>query len=258
MLRRWLPRRLEHGEEATLVEHLDELRTRIIICLVAIVPAFVVAYAFRGRIISWLTGPLPPGKQLITLGVTEPFTTTIKVCMIAALALAFPVVIWQFWAFFAPAFERHVRRVVLTIVLFSSVLFVLGVMFMYWILLPRALEFLTTYEDKVYDIQIRASYYYSFVSLLLLGGGLAFQVPIVVLGLVRLRILSSARLRKNRGPAFLILLILAALLPTVDPVSLAFETIPLLALYELSIWMAVIMERRWRRAWEEEPAIGSS
>ena len=166
--------------------------------------------------------------------------------------------IWQFWAFFAPAFERHVRRVVLTIVLFSSVLFVLGVMFMYWILLPRALEFLTTYEDKVYDIQIRASYYYSFVSLLLLGGGLAFQVPIVVLGLVRLRILSSARLRKNRGPAFLILLILAALLPTVDPVSLAFETIPLLALYELSIWMAVIMERRWRRAWEEEPAIGSS
>lgn len=258
MLRRWLPRRLEHGEEASLVEHLDELRSRLIICMLAVVPAFVLAYMFRDRIISWLTGPLPPGRQLVTLGVTEPFTTTIKVCLIAGLALAFPVVVWQFWAFFAPAFEKHIRRVVLTIVVLSTVLFACGVLFMYWILLPRALEFLTTYEDQIYDIQIRASYYYSFVSLLLLGGGLAFQLPIVVLGLVRLRVLSSARLRKNRGPAFVILLILAALLPTVDPVSLAFETIPLLVLYELSIWMAVIMERRWRRAWEDEPLVGSS
>ena len=258
MLRRWLPRRLEHGEEATLVEHLDELRARIVICLVVVVPAFVLAYAFRDQIISWLTGPLPPGKKLVTLGVTEPFTTTIKVCLIAGLALAFPVVIWQFWAFFAPAFERNIRRVVLTIVLLSTALFACGVMFMYWILLPRALEFLTTYEDQTYDIQIRASYYYSFVSLLLLGGGLAFQLPIVVLGLVRLRVLSSSRLRKNRGPAFIILLVLAALLPTVDPVSLAFETIPLLALYELSIWMAVVMERRWQRAWDDEALASSS
>ena len=257
MLRRWLPRRLEHGEEATLVEHLDELRTRIIICLVVIVPAFVVAYTFRDQIISWLTGPLPPGKKLVTLGVTEPFTTTIKVCLIAALALAFPIVIWQFWAFFAPAFERNIRRVVLTIVLISTALFVCGVMFMYWIVLPAALRFLTTYEDQTYDIQIRASYYFSFVSVLVLAGGLAFQLPIVVLGLVRLRVLTSARLRKNRRPAFLVLLIVAALLPTVDPVSLAFETIPLLLLYELSIWMAVIMERRWRRSWEEEPLVGS-
>jgi sec-independent protein translocase protein TatC len=257
MLRRWLPRRLEHGEEATLVEHLDELRARIIISLVAIVPCFLVAYYFHDEIIGWLTGPLPNGKKLVTLGVTEPFTTSIKVSLIAGLALAFPVVIWQFWAFFAPAFEHNVRRVVLTIVLFSTVLFVLGVLFMYWILLPRALEFLTTYDSHVYDIQIRASYYYSFVSLLLLGGGLAFQLPIVVLGLVRLRVLSSAMLRKHRGPAFVILLILAALLPTVDPVSLAFETIPLLLLYELSIWMAVVMERRWRRSWEDEALVPS-
>jgi len=123
--------------------------------------------------------------------------------------------------------------------------------------LPAALRFLTTYEDQTYDIQIRASYYFSFVSVLVLAGGLAFQLPIVVLGLVRLRVLTSARLRKNRRPAFLVLLIVAALLPTVDPVSLAFETIPLLLLYELSIWMAVIMERRWRRSWEEEPLVGS-
>jgi sec-independent protein translocase protein TatC len=257
MLRRWLPRRLEHGEEATLVEHLDELRARLIICLVVIVPAFAVTYLFRDQIISWLTGPLPPGKQLVTLGVTEPFTTTIKVCFIAALALAFPVIVWQFWAFFAPAVDDRIRRVVLIIVLLSTVLFVLGVMFMYWIVLPPALQFLTTYQDQTYDIQIRASYYYSFVSLLLLAGALAFQLPIVVLGLVRLRVLSSARLRKNRRHAYVILLILAALLPTVDPVSLVLETVPLLALYEMSIWMAVIMERRWRRSWEDEPLVGS-
>ena len=258
MLRRWLPRRLEHGEEATLVEHLGELRSRLIICLLAVVPAFLLTYTFHDQIIEWLTRPLPNGKKLVTLGVTEPFTTSIKVSLIAALAIAFPIVIWQFWAFFAPAFEKHIRRVVLTIVLFSTALFACGVLFMYWILLPRALEFLTTYDSNIYDIQIRASYYYSFVSLLLLGGGLAFQLPILVLGLVRLRVLSSARLRKNRGPAFVILLILAALLPTVDPVSLVFETVPLLVLYELSIWMAVIMERRWRRSWEDEPLVGSS
>ena len=257
-MRRWLPRRLEHGEEATLVEHLDELRTRIIISLVALVPAFALTFYFHEQIMEWLTVPLPNDKQLVTFGVTEPFTTSVKVSLIAAVALVLPVLLWQTWAFFAPAFEQHHQRVVTVLVVIGTALFVCGVAFMYYIVLPRALDFLTNYDDELYDIQIRASYYYSFVALLLLGGGIAFLLPILVLGLVRLRVLSTGRLRRNRRVAFVILLVFAALLPTVDPVSLAFEVVPLVLLYEASIWVAVLMERRWQRAWDEELAEAGS
>ena len=252
MLRRWLPRRLDHGEEATLVEHLDELRSRLIVAIVAIVPLFALTFAFHERIMEWLIGPLPDDKKLVTLGVTEPFTTSVKVSMIAALALALPVVLWQAWAFFAPAVQPHFERVILVLVVSATALFVIGVAFMYTIVLPRALDFLTSYDANIYDIQIRASYYYTFAAMTLLAGGLAFLMPIFVLGLVRLRVLTSDRLRANRRIAYVALLMFAILLPTVDPVSLAFETIPLLILFEMSIWISVFMERRWNRGWDED------
>ncbi len=253
--RRLLPRRLTHGEEATLVEHLDELRSRLILCLFAIVPAFAIAFAFHENIIEWLTGPLPDDKNLVTFGVTEPFTTSVKVSVIAAIALVLPVLLWQVWAFFAPAVAPNFERVALLFVTLSTALFAAGVVFIYYIVLPRALDFLTSYDDELYDIQIRASYYYTFVAMTLLGGGLAFLMPIFVLALVRLRILTSTRLRQNRKIAFVIMLVFAALLPTVDPVSLAFEIVPLLLLFELSIWASVLMERRWpAESWEEELA----
>jgi sec-independent protein translocase protein TatC len=252
MVRRWLPRRLDHGEEATLVEHLDELRSRLIVAIVAIVPLFALTFAFHEQIMEWLIGPLPDDKKLVTLGVTEPFTTSVKVSMIAALALALPVVLWQAWAFFAPAVQPHFERVVLVLVILATALFVAGVAFMYTIVLPRALDFLTSYDDNIYDIQIRASYYYTFAAMTLLAGGLAFLMPIFILGLVRLRVLTSDRLRKNRRISYVVLLVFAILLPTVDPVSLAFETIPLLILFEMSIWLSVFMERRWNRGWDED------
>jgi sec-independent protein translocase protein TatC len=253
-LRRWLPRRLHHGEEATLVEHLDELRSRLIVSLVAIVPAFALAYYFHEEIIEWLTGPLPEDKTLVTFGVTEPFTTSVMVSLVAAVGLVLPVLLWQIWAFLAPAVAPHFERVALVFVTLATALFACGVLFMYYVVLPRALEFLTNYDDELYNIQIRASYYYNFVALILLGGGLAFLLPIFVLALVRLRILSSDTLRRNRKYAFVILLIFAALLPTVDPVSLAFEIVPLMLLFEGSIWVAVLLERRWQPAWDEELA----
>ncbi|HEU4971649.1 MAG TPA: twin-arginine translocase subunit TatC [Gaiellaceae bacterium] len=254
MIRRWLPRRLSHGEEATLVEHLDEFRSRLIIALFAIIPIFIVTFVFHERIMEWLTGPLPNDKQLVTLGVTEPFTTSVKVSFIAAIAIALPILLWQAWAFLAPAVEPHFERVLLVFVLLATGLFVCGVLFMYYIVLPRALDFLTSYDDNIYDIQIRASYYYSFAALTLLAGGLAFLMPIFVLALVRLRVLTSDRLRKNRRIAYVLLLVFAILLPTVDPVSLLFETVPLLILYEMSVWLSVLMERRWDRGWDEDYA----
>ena len=123
---------------------------------------------------------------------------------------------------------------------------------MYYVVLPRALDFLTSYDAELYDIQIRASYYYTFAAMTLLAGGLAFLMPIFVLALVRLRVLTSDRLRQNRRIAFVVLLVFAILLPTVDPVSLAFEVVPLLILFEMSIWLSVYMERRWNRGWDED------
>ena len=247
---RWkrLPRRLDHGEEATLVEHLGELRTRLFIALGSIFIAFPVAFAFNETLIDWLVRPLPDDKKLVTLGVTEPFFTSVKVSLFAAAAICLPIVLYQLWSFLAPAVEEHVQRVVSLYVVLATALFATGVVFAYFVVLPRALQFLTTYNEDLIDIQIRASFYFSFVSFALLAMGLAFEMPIFILALVRLQIVRAEQLRRNwRLGAFLVL-IAAVLLPTVDPISLAFETIPMLALYALSIALATVMERRWDRA----------
>jgi sec-independent protein translocase protein TatC len=246
-----LPRRLAHGEEATLVEHLGELRTRLLIALGSVAVAFLVAFAFQERILRWLSEPLPDDKQLVTLGVTEPFFTAVKVSLYAGIAIALPIVLYQLWSFLAPAFEQHTQRVVSVFVLIGTALFVLGAAFGYSVLLPRGLGFLTDYNAEFYDIQIRASYYYSFVTMVVLGMGLVFELPMFVLALVRLRILSAEKLRRNRRLGIFLVVLAAVLLPTVDPISLAFETVPLLILFELSIWLAVVMERRWERAYAE-------
>ena len=226
--------------------------------MLAIVPAFLLAFAFHEQLIEWLMEPLPDDQRLVTLGVTEPFTTSVKVSLLAGIALALPVLLWQVWSFLAPAVEVHQQRVVLGFVALATGLFACGVVFMYYVVLPRALDFLTTFDDEIYDNQIRASYYLSFVSWTLLAGGLAFLMPIFVLGLVRLRVLTSSQLRANRQIAFVLLLVFAILLPTVDPVSLAFEVVPLVVLFELSIWLSVLMERRWQRSWDEDWAEAGS
>ena len=246
-----LPRRLAHGEEATLVEHLGELRTRLLIALGSVGVAFIVAFAFQERILRWLSEPLPDDKQLVTLGVTEPFFTAVKVSLYAGIAIALPIVLYQLWSFLAPAFEEHTQRVVSVFVLIGTALFVCGAAFGYFVLLPRGLGFLTSYNTEFYDIQIRASYYYSFVTMIVLGMGLVFELPMFILALVRLRILSAEKLRRNRRIGIFLVVLAAVLLPTVDPISLAFETVPLLILFELSIWLAVVMERRWERSYGE-------
>ena len=255
MPRSRLPRRLAHGEEATLVEHLGELRTRLIIALASVGVAFAVAFAFQERILRWLAEPLPDDKTLITFGVTEPFFTAVKVSFYAGLAVALPVVLYQLWSFLAPAFEEHAQRIVSTLVVFATVLFAAGAAFSYFVVLPRALGFLTNYNSEFYDIEIRASYYYSFVTLAVFGLGLVFEMPIVILGLVRLRIVSAEQLRRNWRMGVFLVVLVAVLLPTVDPVSLAFETVPLLALYALSVALATVMERRWERGWADEAAV---
>ena len=252
---RMLPRRLGHEEEASLVEHLTELRHRLFICIGSIVPAFALTYAFHDHLIERLKDLLPPGTPLVTFGVTEPFMTSLKVSFYAAIALVLPIILWQVWSFLAPAVGEDTQRVLGVFVVLATALFATGVAFCYVIVLPKALTFLVDYDSNLYTTQIRASYYLSFVALTLLAFGIAFEMPIFVLALVRLGVLSSARLRSNRRVGYVLMLAFAILLPTVDPVSLALEVAPLLVLYELSIWVSVLMERRWERSAAEAEAL---
>ncbi len=246
---RVLPRRLRHGEEATLVEHLEELRTRLFICLIAIAAAFVVTYTFHGRLLHWLNQPLPADhRRPYTFSPIEPFTTSIWVAIWAAFLIALPIVFWQVWAFFAPAIEEGHQRSIAVLVAFSAILGIGGITFAYWVVLPPAIHFLTNYDKEHYTIIIQARPYYRFVAVVLLGVALAFEVPIFVLGLVRLRILSAARLRRTWRIGVFVMVVIGVALPGVDPISTVLTVLPLVALYLLSIGLATILEPRWRGA----------
>src|SRR5438128_11611551 len=240
------PRRLRHGEEATLVEHLGELRTRLIVCLLALAVGFTVAYVFHGHLLDWLNRPLPHRlRKPVTFSPIEPFTTSILVTLYASFLLALPVVLWQFWAFLAPAFEEHRQRSIALVVAFATALGVGGVAFGYWVVLPPAIHFLTNYDSSHFNILIRARDYYRFVTFVLLGVALAFEVPVFVLALVRLRILTAAKLRSTWRVGVFAMTVIGVLLPGVDPVSTILSVIPLVGLYVLSIGLATFLEPRW-------------
>jgi sec-independent protein translocase protein TatC len=243
---RGLPRRLRHGEEATLVEHLGELRSRLVFCLIALVAGFSVAFAFHVKIIHWLNGPLPPKLKPTTLGVAEPFLTSMVISIWVGLALAFPVILWQLWGFLAPAFQEHTQRILVGFVVFASLLLFGGLVFGYFIVLPAAVHFLTNYDSELYNTQIRAKDYYSFVLLVLAAVGVVFELPIFILAMVRIGVLTTAKLRRNRRIGYVIVAAVAVALPGVDPVTTMLEMIPLMILFEISIWLAVFFERRWR------------
>jgi sec-independent protein translocase protein TatC len=242
-----LPRRLRHGEEATLVEHLGELRARLIISLAALAVAFAVAYGFHGDILNWLNRPLPEHlRKPVTFSPIEPFATSVWVSLWAALLIALPIIFWQLWAFLAPAIEEHRQRSIAVLVAFATVLGLGGVAFGYYVILPPAIHFLTGYDEPHYHILIRARDYYKFVAFVLLGVALAFEVPIFVLALVRLRILTAAKLRSTWRMGVFVMTVIGVLLPGVDPVSTILSVIPLVSLYVLSIGLATVLEPRWR------------
>src|SRR5206468_8963168 len=227
-----LPRRLRHGEEATLVEHLGELRARLIISLAALGVAFAVAYGFHGRILNWLNRPLPEHlRKPVTFSPIEPFATSVWVSLWAALLIALPIIFWQLWAFLAPAFEEHRQRSIALLVVFATVLGLGGVAFGYYVILPPAIHFLTTYDSAQFHIQIRARDYYRFVSFVLLGVALAFEVPVFVLALVRLRIMTAQQLRHTWRIGIFVMAAIGVALPGVDPVSTILSVLPLVSLY---------------------------
>ncbi|MBD0349164.1 MAG: twin-arginine translocase subunit TatC [Thermoleophilia bacterium] len=219
------------------------------IALGSIVLWLVVTFAFRKTILAWLAEPLD-GREPVTLSPAEPFLTSFNVALYAALALSLPVIAWQLWAFLAPAFEPRSQTTVVRLVAVATVLLAAGMAFAYWVVLPAAVEFLLEFDSDVYNAQVRAREYYGFAAAMLFVMGLLFELPIFVVGLVRLGVLSAARLRRNRRIGYGICVVAAVLLPGVDFVSMALQALPIVALFELSIWASVFFERRTAR----EPA----
>jgi sec-independent protein translocase protein TatC len=251
-------RSAKHDEHLTLVEHLDELRTRIIISIAA----FFVAYGFcfwqNHRILDLLDDPLPGDRQPITLGVTEPFMTTLTVSAYAALLVALPIILYQLYAFVLPAFSPTERRVALPLLLMVPVLFIGGVVFGYFLVLDPAVHFLLNFNEEQFNIEVRARDYYSFVTMTLLAMGIIFQIPMGVLAITRLGIATPKQLRQWRRYAYLGIAVLAALLPSIDPVSMLIEMVPLVILFELSIVMASLFGQPGGRSAASAPSPESS
>ena len=243
-----LPRRLGHSEEAPLADHLEELRRRLFVVLGALAIGTIVAFSFHTRVLDWLNRPLPAGhRQLLAIGVAEPFTVTLTVSLYAGIVLALPLIIWQLWAFLAPAFEPNAERKMLGLVGFAVAQGLAGLAFGYWIVLPRAIHWLTNYDDTHFLHLIKASSYYAFVLSALLGIVIVFQLPLVVLGLVAIGVLSSRTLRRNRRVGYFVAAVIALALPGPDPMTTLLELLPMWVLFEGSIWLALLLERRHRR-----------
>jgi sec-independent protein translocase protein TatC len=253
-----MPRRVRpvsHEDQLSLVEHLDELRHRLVVCLVIFAVALALAFWQNHLLLEIAGNPLPSGhKKLITFGVTEPFTTTLTVSAYGAAILAAPFILWQLYAYILPAFSPAEKRVVLPILLMFPFLFIAGVAFSYLAVMPAAVHFLLNFNDNQFNVQVRASDYYSFFSMTMLAGGLIFQLPMAILAVTKLGIVSVEQITKNRRYAYLIIAIVAAALPGVDPISMLIEMVPLLVLFELSILLAKWFGRPSEAAGPAEPS----
>jgi sec-independent protein translocase protein TatC len=198
--------------------------------------------------------PSADARRPVTLGVGEPFAVTIKVSAYAALLLSLPVLLWQLYAFVLPAFSPRERQVALPLMVAVPFLFIAGVVFAYFIVLPRAIDFLQNFNDDQFDILLQARDYYRFSILLLIVMGVLFQIPVGILGATRMGIVSVEQLRKNRRYALLVIAVLAMLLPGTDPITMVVAMIPLALLYEGSILFAALLDRRSARERERVEA----
>jgi sec-independent protein translocase protein TatC len=229
---------VSHEDRLTLVEHLDELRTRIIVSLAVFGVAFALCFWQNHLLLDIANEPLPGNFTPTTFSPTEPFITTLTVCAYGAIILSLPIILYQLYAYVLPAFSQAERRVMLPLLLMVPALFLAGVAFAYFVVMPAAIKFLLNFNDTQFNTQLRAREYYSFFATTLLAGGIIFQVPVGILAVTRLGIVKVEQLRKNRRYAYLVIAIVAAALPGVDPITMLIEMVPLIVLYELSILLA--------------------
>jgi len=238
-------------DRLTIVEHLDELRTRLIISGVALVIVTILCFVFNHTLLDIANAPLPDDVEPLTFSPSEPFLTTLTLTIYSAILLTLPILLYQAYAFILPALTPRERKVTMPILLLIPVLFVLGVVFAYFVVVPAAIKFLLNFNDDQFNIQIRAREYYSFFSLSLLSVGILFQIPIGILAVTRLGIITPDQLADNRRYAILVIAVLAMLLPGTDPITMLLSMLPLVLLFELSLILARMTSRERS---EEEPA----
>ncbi len=242
--------------KAPLLEHLVELRKRIIYSLLAFAFAFVICFYFSKPIYAFLTEPLAhalaghPNHHLIYTAVYETFFTYVKVGMFAGICLSFPIIAGQIWMFVAPGLYKNERHAFLPFLIASPALFLIGASFVFYVMLPYALKFFLGYETPGtantlgIELQAKVSDYLDFVTTLIFAFGLTFQMPVLLALLGRVGIVSAAMLRKVRRYAIVGIFALAAVLTPPDLFSMVSLALPLTLLYEVSIWCVALIERR--------------
>ena len=236
-------RPIDHDDRLSVVEHLDELRTRLVISAVAFGIAWALTAWQNHLVLEIVNAPLPDGIEPITLGPAEAFYTTLTNAAYAAFLISLPVILYQLYAFVLPAFSPTEARVAKPLLFLVPILFITGVVFCYFVILTPALDFLLNFNADEFNTQVRARDYYSFVTLLMLAMGIGFQIPVGVIVACKVGITTPEKLRAGRRYAIVAIAVLAALLPTLDPLTLILEMIPLILLYEMSIWLASVLGR---------------
>jgi sec-independent protein translocase protein TatC len=231
-------RAIDHEDRLTLVEHLDELRSRIIISLAAFGVALALCFWQDELLLDIANDPLPDGFIPITLSPTEPFFTTMTIAAYGAALISLPVILYQAYAFIIPAFSPAEKRRMLPYLLAMPVLFVAGVVFTYFLVVPAATNFLLNFNEQNFEISVRAKDYYGFLGILLLLMGLAFQMPLAMIALTRLGVVTPDQLARSRRYAIVALAVVAAAAPGGDPLSMMLILIPLVALYEGGIFLS--------------------
>lgn len=246
------------GERQSFLQHLEELRRRLLRAAIAIAVGFGVCNWQIERIFGWLILPLKrvmkgqPGKPLQMITATEGFMTNLKLAVWAGILLASPVVLYQIWSFVAPGLYRRERRLLAPLVVASTLLFLAGAAFTYFVVLPFGLEYLLEFSTADVEAKLQMSAYVSFTCMFMALFGLIFQVPIIMLVLGRLGIVKASLLARNRKYVLLGSFIIGAILTPPDVVSQCLMSIPLFLLFEVSIWLMRLQDllRRRREAAE--------
>jgi sec-independent protein translocase protein TatC len=249
----------EHIEDhkMSLTEHLVELRIRLTRSLIALGIGFAGCYYFKDRIFDIVTRPLtqvlPENSYLIYIGLTEAFFTYMKVAFFASLIITSPFILYQIWKFIAPGLLPKERKYVVPFVISSSLLFIAGVLFGYFIVLPPAFKFFVSFNNQYLQAMLSFKDYLSLFVTFLLGFGLSFELPIFIFFLTKLGIVNAKMLSKQRRYAILLIFIVAAVLtPSPDALSQILMAIPLMFLYEISIFVSKFAEKKKENAETDE------
>jgi sec-independent protein translocase protein TatC len=229
----------DRDKELSLMQHLGELRGRLMVASFAVLIATAAAFFFAKDIILALEAPAHLSKPLQLISPTEGFTTYMRVSLFSGIALAMPVILYEIYAYVDPALRPNERRFLLTLGPFVLALFIGGMAFCYFLLLPNAINFLFTFGSDVFEAAPRASEYISFVTTFILGVGLVFEMPVIIFAVTRIGLVSRSWLAKQRRYVVLFVFIAGAIItPTPDPFNQTLVAVPMYLLFELGLLLS--------------------